>query len=157
MNAVVLSRPEFSVIRRQTSAELIRWYPGDLLDELRRVPREVPLQHLEHATRMLQSLVGVGAGVGGGTAGAVRLAACGPPQVPADGLAPAVAICVLSIGIGMLAAGRLDFLALVTPGIEVVVPLVGVQAGEHPVQILGIGKLLRHDRGRVGVGDDVLA
>ena len=55
--------------------ELLRRDAADFLDELRGVPGEVPLEHLEHAARMLQRRVGVGERLGRGAAGAVRLAA----------------------------------------------------------------------------------
>jgi len=94
---------------------------------------------------MLQRVVGVRAGVGGGPAGAVGFAASGPPQLPPDAL--------LHVRIQMLTAGRLhDVLPLVAPGVEVVVPVLTVQAGEDPVQVLGVCVVLGQDRGRVRVG-----
>ena len=55
--------------------EQVAWDAAGLFDHLRGVAGEVPLQHLEHAPRMLQRVVGVRAGVGGGPAGAVGFAA----------------------------------------------------------------------------------
>ena len=57
----------------------------------------------------------------------------------------------------MLTAGRLhDVLPLVAPGVEVVVPVLTVQAGEDPVQVLGVCVVLGQDRGRVRVGQHVI-
>src|SRR4029077_13067166 len=57
--------------------EDFRRYPAGLLDHLRRVAGEMPLQHLEDAPRVLQCLVPVRVPVRRGAAGAVRLAARG--------------------------------------------------------------------------------
>ena len=52
---------------------------ADPLHHLRRVAREVPLEHLEDAARVLQRLVAsAGCAARGRAAGAVRLAACRP-------------------------------------------------------------------------------
>ena len=50
--AVVFSRPLAADQRVSDPAEVGRADAADLLDQLRRVPGEVPLQHLEHAPRM---------------------------------------------------------------------------------------------------------
>ena len=84
-----------------TWANRSRGNAADLFDHLRGVAGEVPLQHLEHAPRMLQRVVGVRRRVGGGAAGAVGFAASCPPQSPPDAL--------LRIGILMLTAGGLYF------------------------------------------------
>jgi hypothetical protein len=98
---------------------------------------------------MLQRVVGVRRRVGGGAAGAVRFAASCPPQLPPDAL--------LRVRIEMLTAGGLDdILPLVAPGVEVVVPVLTVQAREHSVQVLGVRVVLGQDRGRVRVGQDVV-
>src|SRR6185437_482462 len=67
------------VLRQQLAdpRESLRRYPAGLLDHVRGVAGEVPLQHLEHASRMLQRLVAVRVAVRRSAAGAVRLAAAG--------------------------------------------------------------------------------
>ena len=141
---------------RQTLANRSGGIPATCSTISGRVPREVPLQHLEYAARVLQRLVGVGAGWA-----AAPPEPCASPrpacaQAPADG--PALRAAILAQGVGILvrAAGRLDLPALVPPGLEVVVALLGVQAGEHAVEVLGVGEVLGQDRGRVGVGHHVL-
>ena len=74
-NAVVRSGPELAVSASQTWRERVRRHAADLLDHLRGVAGEVPLQHLEHAPGVLQRLVPVRVGVRRGPAGTVRLAA----------------------------------------------------------------------------------
>src|SRR4051812_16477782 len=45
--------------RLSHSKELLAWNSAVLLNELRRIPRKMPLQHLVHATRILQAHVAV--------------------------------------------------------------------------------------------------
>ncbi len=49
-------------------SELVLTDPADLLHHFRGIAREMPLEHLEHAARMLQRLVGVWSGMGGSAA-----------------------------------------------------------------------------------------
>ena len=65
--------------------EQVLRHPADLLDDLRCVAGEVPLEYLEHAARMLQRLVGVRRRMSRRAARAVRLAA----RRPADLAQPA--------------------------------------------------------------------
>ena len=111
---------------------------ADAFDELRRVTREVLLQQLVHAARMLERIVAIGADQAG------RLpAACVTEQtVPARRRLAAL-------------SGRLH--ALVQPGARVVLPLLLVPSGKEPVEILGIAEVFTDDRRGVGVVDDVLA
>ncbi len=85
--------------------ELLDRAAARVRDGLGRVAREVPLQDLEHATRVLERLV---------------------------------------------------LLAREPPGRGVVPPALGVPAGEEPVEVLGVGELLAHDRARVRVPPHVL-
>ena len=72
----------WSVTQLADPGERVRWHPAGLLDHLRGVAGEVPLQHLEYAPGVLQRLVPVRVGVRCGAAGAVRLAASRLPHLP---------------------------------------------------------------------------
>src|SRR5581483_6587046 len=90
---------------------------ADLLNHLRRVAREVPPQHLEHAARVLQRLVALPA---------------------ADRLPDALLGRLLVPFVRAPAVG-------VPPAAWVVFLLLGVEAGEHAVELLGVLELLAQD------------
>ena len=116
-------------------AEQLRRDAADLLDHLGRVAGEVPLQHLEHAARMLQRLV------------ALRLArrASGrrsraPRRAPDSDRSPSP----VTRRTARRAARprRARSMPVVLPGRRVVGAGLGVEAAEQPVEVLGVAEVL---------------
>jgi hypothetical protein len=71
-------------------------------------------------------------------------------------------VSVLTTGLVLIllvpVPGRgLDVHSLVLPGAEVIGALVGIEAGEHARQVLGVLKILGKDRSGVGIGHHVIA
>ena len=59
----------------------------------------------------------------------------------------------------LLAAGRFDATVLgvgIRPRRRIILPGLGVEAGEQPTEVLGVAVVVVHDRRGVGVRDDVL-
>src|ERR1043165_7074816 len=106
------------------------------LDELRRVAREMALEHLIDAARMLQRAV------------LHRLV---------EGLRFAAAVLLLSAALRLHARRRLVLLrgAGVEPRLRVV--LLPVPSAEQPAELLGVLEVIAEDRRRVRVVDDVVA
>ena len=120
-----------------TSRKRLARNAADLLDHLRRVAREVALQNLEDAARMLQRFV------------AMRL-------VQILRFAAAVlAVPAAALAISRLSRRRLR--AFVQPRLGVVLLLLRIPAGEQAAEIFGVAEVFAQDRGGVGVGDDVVA
>ncbi len=109
--------------------ELLGLDAADLLHHLRGVAREVPLEDLEDAARVLQRLVAVALPVHRRAAGAVRLGLRGLVRA-------AWRVPLASGSRGSSAARPLG--RLVAPGRRVVVPGLRVEAGEQPVEVLGV-------------------
>ncbi len=134
-------------VLRQVPAHLLEqvaWHPAHPLDHLRRVAGVVAAQHVEHAARVAQRLVAPGPAVQRDAGAALDLAA--PRRLVRR---PVVA--------GVALAGRGDRRhALVLPGVVVVRARLGVEAGEHAVEVLGVAEVLAQDGGRVGVVEHVL-
>src|SRR4029078_12292092 len=116
-------------VRLGDQRDLLRGATAELGDELGRVAREVPLQHLEDAARMLQRLVfgrrlPLREGRGWGAV---------PDGVALELLAPA--------------GGGLHRHALVLPALGVVAPRPVVPAGEGAARALRVREGLAPDRG----------
>src|SRR5579871_984284 len=107
-----------------------------LRDELRRVPRVVPLEDLEDAARMHKRRVL-----------RRRLAV----------REPFAAAAVTGLLAGRRAARAGDLHPLVHPALDLVLPGLGVPAGEEAVRVLGVDEALVDDHRRVRVALDVVA
>src|SRR5581483_7231227 len=111
--------------------ELLARNAAVALHHLRRVAREMALQHLEDAARVLQRLI------------ANRLV---------DVLRFAAAVLAMpAAGLGNVLALR----ALVEPGVSVVLP--AIESAEESAEIFGVLEVLSQDRRRVRIANDILA
>jgi len=115
----------------------------------------MPLEHLEDAPRVQQRRVDGRVAGNGGSAAAEAVRRCAVLHGALGGLfATAAAVLVLGVAV---TGGRGHLGALVLPGGEVVLPFLGVVAGEQPVAVLRVAKVLAQDCAGVGVGNDVVA
>src|SRR5262249_23015764 len=115
--------------------------PAHALDELGRVTREVALEHLEDAHRMLELHVDLG-----------RLALLELHAVRAVRLVAGDIAHLL-----LLTGGELAGRAAVAPGLDLVGAVLLVPAGEESVELLRVAELVLEDHRRVREVLDVLA
>ncbi len=131
--------------------ECVPGHAAVALDGFRRVAREMALQDLEDAARMLQGAILVLLGFFLDLAAAiVAVSAAGRAAQTMSGAGG----MVRGAGIGGLGLG-----SFVQPGAGIVLVLqlvVDVQAGEDAVQVFGVLEFLANDGGGVGVVDHVI-
>src|SRR5437588_7703134 len=134
-----------SLFRARGGAKRVRNFQEPLLgnsakalNQLRRVPREMPLQHLVHASWMVKRQV----------AFAIDEICCGSSTI----FAVAGVRCVVP-GYRFAALST----AFVEPATRVVLLVFRVPARKHAPQILGVLEIFRKNERSVGVMDHVLA